>query len=213
MAKLVSTRPSHYDVLAEALTADGRVVKRVEARADSLPDVTEAFRLAAAEATKAHTPPARLRLTASRAGVTEIAVTDELMGPTDPMVQSALLDGKTKLDAPPVPTKIAPAGKHVAECTRCGWMYDTRQIHVCRSRGRSPVRWTVAEILAEADRQRPSQGPFMVGRSLSDPNRPALQGADGRIGDIFEALSGPDCGNWRQYDGFTLAEIVYQRLP
>ena len=106
MATITRRQQAHYDVLAEALTADGRVVKRVEARADNLADVAEAFKLALGEAVAAHLPPARVRLTASRAGTTEIAVIEEIdqdraWGKTA-LAQAALLDGKTKLDAPPV---------------------------------------------------------------------------------------------------------------
>jgi len=103
VAQLIQKTPARYDILAEAVTADGRVVKRVEARADGLADVAEAFRLARDEATKAHIQPARVRLTASRAGATEVAVTQEINAGAyapGPLDQSALLDGKTKVDAP-----------------------------------------------------------------------------------------------------------------
>lgn len=130
MASLVKPIPRQYDILAEAETADGRVVKRVEARADGLADIAEAFRLAAQEARTAHLPVARVKLTARRGGVTEVAMVDE-SAELAALAQSALLDGKTKLDDPPPPESppaAAPRGPDPASpptitsapCPVCG---------------------------------------------------------------------------------------------
>lgn len=135
MAQITRPQQKHYDVLAEALTADGRVVKRVEARADDLRDVAEAFRLAAAEARQAHLTPARIRLSASRAGTTEVSAT--LEESEDPLAKSALLDGKTKLDALPVSVPNDPSFPMVT-CGRCGTPGVRGKLHVCIPLGLAP---------------------------------------------------------------------------
>lgn len=198
MAHLTRNLPAHYDVLAEAVSADGRIVKRVEARADSLADVAEAFKLAAAEARIAGVKPARIRLTASRAGVTEIAVTEELdlSFPSDTvaavLAQSALLDGKTKLDtvSRPVPTM---------DHTRDALVSPPGHVRPAQA----IVRWTPQEILEEAARQAPDLLPFTAaGDQLVC-----------RLGSVpLYALQGSRCTNWGQYQGQSLADVITQRI-
>jgi hypothetical protein len=153
MATITRPQQKHYDVLAEALTADGRVVKRVEAVADDLADVAVAFKLAGAAARQCHLSPARLRLTASRAGTTEIAVTEDFSGDADPMAQSALLDGKTKED-------LRQREELLTKATE-GWVN------------------TIAQVLAWADAAAPDLAPFRYATRGAEYH-PYLVAADGR---------------------------------
>jgi hypothetical protein len=209
MATLIQPQQKHYNVLAEALTADGRVVKRVEARAEDLADVAVAFRLAAEEARQCHLPPARLRLTASRAGKTEVAVT---LDEGDPVASSALLDGKGKGDVPCAPSRaLVPTPEVGAKtCFDC-WTKRQTCPHILIPAAspnpcRAGPRWTLTEILEMADRLAPALAPFSA-----DTTRGWLIASNG-LRSPLDAVSGADCRDWEQYKGSILEQVVRTRL-
>jgi len=160
MAHLLPAQ-KHYDVLAEALLPDGRVVKRVEARADSVPDIAKAFELVTAEARQAHLPPARIRLTASRAGTVEVATTVDLHDVLNPVDATGVLGKESLVPDLPVGTQEhrptqpeiagAPGG---TKCNRCG----KPGLHICMPA--NPRIGEVRRLLRQAwaqTRQRPFQ--------------------------------------------------------